>query len=178
MTTLINKVAVNNWSCQWHFGNDPNLSVSKLELKQITLLLASTNPCSIAKRQSSISMEFFVQFLSSSPNDPATSNGGGGGVATFWCEQCAMTTFVRLLKTRSAFPIVKDCQLWAIRAWIAHCARPLKAVAPFITSAIGLGPKLMRMLAIKMMLMSCFQFLGYIDLPKQKLLTKLIDQHK
>ena len=63
----------------------------------------------------------FVQFLSSSPNDRATSD--GGGVATFWCEQCTMTTFVRLLKTRSATSIVKDWQLWAIRAWIAHCAR-------------------------------------------------------
>ena len=102
----------------------------------------------------------FVQFLSSSPNDSATSN--EGGVATFWCEQCAVTTFVRLLKTRSATSIVKDWQLWAIRAWIAHCARPLKAVAPFITGAIDLGLKLMRMLEIIMMLLE-INFISWID---------------
>ena len=120
MTTLINKPAVNKRSCQWHFQNDPNLSVWKWEVEQMTLPYEQIP--AIAKKQSSISTEeCFVQFLSSSPNDRATSD--GGGVATFWCEQCAMTTFVRLLKTRSATSIVKDWQLWAIRAWIAHCAR-------------------------------------------------------
>ena len=124
----------------------------------------STNTPAIAEIQSGT----FVQFLSSSPNDPATSN--GGGVATFWCEQCAVTTFVRLLKTRSAASIVKDWQLWAIRAWIAHCARTLKAVAPFITSAIGLGPKLMRMLEMIMVLLRYLFYLfhGQIDLSNQK----------
>ena len=89
----------------------------------------------IAKRQSSISTVFS---FNSSPNDCAASD--GGGVDTFWSEQCTVTTFTRLLKTRSAASIVKDWQLWAIRAWIAHCARALKAVAPFINNTSGLGP--------------------------------------
>ena len=122
MTTLINKPAVNKRSCQWHFGNDPNLSVWKWEVEQMTLP-QQTNPCYCQKTIKHFNRRMFLfnSLLSSSPNDRATSD--GGGVATFWCEQCAMTTFVRLLKTRSATSIVKDWQLWAIRAWIAHCAR-------------------------------------------------------
>ena len=56
----------------------------------------------IAKRQSSISTVFS---FNSSPNDCAASD--GGGVDTFWSEQCTVTTFTRLLKTRSAGALLK-----------------------------------------------------------------------
>ena len=157
MTTLINKVAVNSRSCQWHLGNRRNLSVSKLEVKQTTLPHQQIPRAVIAKIRSSISTMFlFNSFPLLLMTLPLPMK------ATFWCEQCAVTTFVRLLKTRSATSIVKDWQLWAIRAWIAHCARPLKAVAPFITGAIDLGLKLMRMLEIIMMLLE-INFISWID---------------